>query len=169
MPWPRTIPWPAWSTLSRSGSRPGTAASGPRRRWENAPWLGRPCEVWSSGPRWRLWCRRSGGRLGEGEERDDLGPGPAPAWPMAGYFRPQARPRRRRGPPRRRPHPGPIDVLQGRSDRLAVLVGDEVEAVAQQMDDAGLDLASGNTAVIASGKPFSPSTTAIRMSSTPRF
>ena len=30
-------------------------------------------------------------------------------------------------------------------------------------------VASGKTAVIASGKPFRPSTTAIRMSSTPRF
>jgi len=36
------------------------------------------------------------------------------------------------------------------------------------MDDAGLTAACGKTASIASGKPFRPSTTAIRMSSTPR-
>jgi hypothetical protein len=30
-------------------------------------------------------------------------------------------------------------------------------------------MACGNTALIASGKPFRPSTTAIRMSATPRF
>lgn len=38
-----------------------------------------------------------------------------------------------------------------------------------QVHDAGLDIAWGKTALIASGKPFKPSTTAIRTSSTPRF
>jgi hypothetical protein len=40
--------------------------------------------------------------------------------------------------------------------------------LADQMHDAGL-LLGGNIAVIASGKPLRPSTTAIRMSATPRF
>src|SRR5919199_4804517 len=32
----------------------------------------------------------------------------------------------------------PVDVLERRRNRLSILPGDEIEAVAQQMDDAGL-------------------------------
>ena len=76
----------------------------------------------------------------ESEERNDLGPGPAPALadgrvfpaPWAGF---EGRQRRFAAGRVDRP----VDVLQRRRDRLAVLVGDEVQAVAQQMDDAGLN------------------------------
>ena len=38
---------------------------------------------------------------------------------------------------------GPVNVLEGRGDCLAILVGDEVEAVAQKTDDAGLNRGIG--------------------------
>jgi hypothetical protein len=50
----------------------------------------------------------------------------------------------------------------------AVLVGDEAQRLADQVDDAGLHQACGKTASIASGKPFSPSTQQISTSWTPR-
>src|SRR5512134_2294819 len=50
---------------------------------------------------------------------------------------------------------GLVDLLQRRGNRLAVLVRDEGERMADEMDDAGLHLGLRNTAVIASGKPLS--------------
>ena len=35
---------------------------------------------------------------------------------------------------------GPVDLLQRRRDSLAVLVGNEVQRIADQVNDAGLDL-----------------------------
>ena len=65
---------------------------------------------------------------------------------------------------------GAVDVLQRRGDRPTVLIGGKLQAIAQKMDDAGLDVdvAWGKTATMASGKPLSPTTMAMRMSSTPR-
>src|SRR5215472_2091904 len=107
---------------------------------------------------------------GEGIERNDLGPGAAPALADGRVFL----------------APGallegsqcgfagvgvdrPINLLERRGDGLAVFPGDEIEAVAQQVNDASLNRCVRETAVIASGKPLRPSTTAIRTSSTPRF
>ena len=60
---------------------------------------------------------------------------------------------------------GPVDRLDGGQDFLAVLPGHERQAVPDQVQsDAGLPMVCGNTDVIASGKPLSPSTTATRMS-----
>ena len=77
--------------------------------------------------------------LGEGEERDDLGPGPAPALADGFVFlTPFTLLERRQG---LLGSPGiarPIDLLQRGRDGLAVFVGGEVEAVAQEVDDAGL-------------------------------
>src|ERR1700722_20291989 len=63
---------------------------------------------------------------------------------------------------------GPVDRLDRRQDRLAVLPGNERRAVPDQMQMHVCTTACGNTDVIASGKPLSPSTTAMRMSLTPR-
>jgi hypothetical protein len=41
--------------------------------------------------------------------------------------------------------------------------------MADQVDDVGLDDRFGEHGIDRSGKPFSPSTTAIRMSATPQF
>jgi hypothetical protein len=48
-------------------------------------------------------------------------------------------------------------------------LGYEFQRMADQMNDASLNDRAGKTASIASRKPFRPSTTAIRMSPTPRF
>lgn len=42
---------------------------------------------------------------------------------------------------------GPVNVLQGRGDGLAVLVGDEVEALPQQVNDAGLNCRLGESGI----------------------
>jgi transposase len=60
-PWPSPIPGVAFSTPSRIGSRPGTAASWPLRHWENAPWREPRAGASSSRPLWRWWCRGCGG------------------------------------------------------------------------------------------------------------
>ena len=39
---------------------------------------------------------------------------------------------------------GPVDLLQCRCDSLAVLVGNEVQRIADQVNDAGLDLGLWN-------------------------
>jgi hypothetical protein len=76
----------------------------------------------------------------EGIERDDLAPGPPPALADGGVF-PAACVLLKggeRGLAGGRVN-GLVDPLQRRSDGLPVLVGDEVEALPQQMDDTGLD------------------------------
>ena len=78
--------------------------------------------------------------LGKGVERDDLRPGAPPALadrgvsaaPFAGF-------EGGKGFLGRRGVGGAVDVLQRRGNRLAILVGGEIKAVTQQMDDAGLD------------------------------
>ena len=74
--------------------------------------------------------------LGEGVERDDLGPGAPPALANRRVSAaPFALLESRQGLLGRGGVGGAVDVLQRRGDRLAVLVGGEVEAVAQQMND----------------------------------
>src|SRR3954452_17151297 len=59
-------------------------------------------------------------------------------WPMAGYLRPQGL--SSKAPSAASPALAnrPVDVLERRRTRLSILPGDEIEAVAQQVDDAGL-------------------------------
>ena len=89
---------------------------------------------------------------------------------MAGYFPPE-----RTGLKVRQGHlghfgiGGAVDALQGRGHRLAVLPGDKRQAVAHQVNTMQVCTSvCGNTVVMASGKPFRPSTTATRMSLAPR-
>ena len=63
----------------------------------------------------------------------------------------------------------PIDRFEFGHNRFTVFPSGVFQGITDQVNHAGLNLGQGNTAVIASGNPFSPSTTAIRMSQTPRF
>ncbi len=76
---------------------------------------------------------------GKGIERHHLAPGAAPALADGGISAaPGAGLERRQGRLRRSGVNRPVDVLQCRCHWLAVLPGDEIQAVAQQMDYAGL-------------------------------
>lgn len=82
--------------------------------------------------------------LGKGLERRDLRPGATPALADRGVFAaPFARLEGRQGLLGRCGAGGAGDVPQRRGDRLAVVVGGEVEAVARRMNEAGLDRRSG--------------------------
>lgn len=77
--------------------------------------------------------------LGEPLELDYLSPGPSPTLGDGGVFPPpiavlEGLQRGLTGVSIDRP----VDLLQPSGDELAILPGDEVEAVAQQMDDAHL-------------------------------
>src|SRR5208337_2585865 len=105
----------------------------------------------------------------ESVERNDFGPGPTPALANCRIFpAPRAGFKRRQRSFAAGRVDGAVDVLQRRGDRLAVLIGGKLQAMPQKMDDAGLNRRFGKTATMASGKPLSPSTMAMRMSSTPR-
>ncbi len=117
----------------------------------------------------------------EGEERDQLRPVPPPGQGDRRVFE----------PPFARGEGiqglgvgvlGLVDALERSRDRLAILVGCAgivaEGRVSPQHKSSALRIrctmqvwtwARGKTAVMASGKPFRPSTTAMRMSSTPRF
>ncbi len=80
----------------------------------------------------------------KGEEGNYLAPGPTPALADRRiFFAPFRGLESRKRRFARRGVVGAIDGFQRRSHGLAILVGDEVEAVAQQMHDAGLDLRLG--------------------------
>lgn len=106
----------------------------------------------------------------ERKERDDLAPGTPPALADGGIaLAPWAGLERRQRLFGSIGIDGAVDVLERCRKPFAVFPGDEVHGVAQQVDDAGLNDRLRETAVIASGKPFRPSMTASRISSTPRF
>lgn len=78
--------------------------------------------------------------VGKGEKWDDLGPCPAPALADGGItLSPEAGFERCQGFFGGRSINGPIDGLQGRSERLAIFPRHEIHRVAQQMDNTGLD------------------------------
>jgi hypothetical protein len=111
----------------------------PPRRWGNAPWPEPP--AWNSAP----LCIRGVQILthvtGEGIERNDFRPGSPPALANGGIFpAPEAL---LEGAERGFAGVGVdgfVNALERSRHRLAVFPGDEIEAVAQKMnDDAGLN------------------------------
>src|SRR5215217_6334188 len=109
-------------------------------------------------------------RDGERKERDDLGPIAPPALGDRGIFAPPRADIER--VERRLAGFGvlcAIDRPQFAGDRLAVLPGGELHGMADQMHDAGLHHGVWKDGVDRLRKARSPSTTAMRISSMPRF
>src|ERR1700704_2446520 len=90
-------------------------------------------------PRWRSWCTKSVGHRREGVERDDFAPGSPPA--LANYrvfLAPEAFLECGKRSLAGGGIDSSVDALERSCHRFTIFPGDEIEAVAQEVNDAGL-------------------------------